>query len=400
MSDTHSTARPPRSKPAKPNPAFPLFPHAAGVWAKKIRGKLHYFGPWEDPEGALTKYEQQKEALHAGRKPRSDSDALPVKEMVNLFLIEKEERVKQGELSARTWTDYKEATDLLIKEFGKQRVVSDLGPDDFTLLRRKMAKNWGPHRLGKTIQCVRCVFRYAYDADLIDRPVRYGPGFDRPSQKTMRLHKAKQVVRLFTAEEVRHMVNGTLIVGEQGPKLARAGVQLRAMILLGINCGFGNSDCGQLPLSALDLDGGWINFPRPKTGIPRRCPLWQETIAALKEVLAVRKEPKDKAHARLVFVTKYGESWAKDIADSPITKETRKLLDELGINGHRNFYVLRHTHRTVSDGAKDQPAADHIMGHEPAHMSTTYREAIADERLKAVSDHVWAWLFALLKNKK
>ena len=49
--------------------------------------------------------------------------------------------------------------------------------------------------------------------------------------------------------------------------------------------------------------------------------------------------------------------------------------------------------RTVADEARDQPAADHIMGHEVAHMSSVYREKISDARLKAVSDHVHAWLF-------
>ena len=49
--------------------------------------------------------------------------------------------------------------------------------------------------------------------------------------------------------------------------------------------------------------------------------------------------------------------------------------------------------RTVADGAKDQPAADHVMGHEVAHMSSVYREDISDARLAAVADHVRAWLF-------
>ncbi len=71
-----------------------------------------------------------------------------------------------------------------------------------------------------------------------------------------------------------------------------------------------------------------------------------------------------------------------------------KLLHRLGINGRKGlgFYTLRHTFRTVADEAKDQPAADYIMGHEVPHMSSVYRETISDARLKAVSDHVRGWL--------
>src|SRR5438477_5055952 len=106
MSEPHPTAPAATVKPPKPYPDFPLFPHATGRWAKKIRGQMHYFGPWTDPDGALAKYLDQKDALHAGRKPRPDSDALTVKVLANKFLNHKHALVDAGELTPRTWSEY------------------------------------------------------------------------------------------------------------------------------------------------------------------------------------------------------------------------------------------------------------------------------------------------------
>jgi integrase len=399
MSEPHPTARPSAVKPAKPYPDFPLFPHATKRWAKKIRGKMHYFGPWDDPDGALKNYLAQKDDLHAGRKPREVSEGVTVKEVCNAFLNHKRDKVDAGELSPRTWAKYREVTDLLVRQLGRSRLVVDLRPDDFTSLKKTMTKRWGPLRVADFIQHVRSVFKHAHDAELIDRPVRFGPGFDRPSQKTLRLHRAGRGPKLFTVAEVRALAYGALVVGKDGPDLVEPGATMRAMILLGINCGFGNADVAGLPLSALDLEHGWIDYPRPKTGIGRRCPIWRETVEAIRAYLAARPAPAKEEHANLVFLCRRGTPWCsvreKDRTDG-VAVQTAKLLKALGINGREGlgFYTLRHTFRTVADEARDQPAADHLMGHEVPHMSAVYRETISDARLRAVADHVRGWLFA------
>jgi len=244
------------------------------------------------------------------------------------------------------------------------------------------------------------VLKYAADNGLISKPVLYGQGFKRPSQKVLRKARNAKGLRMFEADQLRRI-------------LATASQPLKAMILLGINCGYGNNDCGQLPLAALDLEEGWVNFPRPKTGVNRRCPLWPETIDALKEAIAKRPAPKKEADAGLVFITKYRQSWSKKgwtqrhedendpkeeraVVDNPISKQMTKFLKELKL--HRpglGFYALRHTLETIGGETDRQTAVDYIMGHAPRgdDMSAVYRERIGDERLKAVTDHVRVWLF-------
>jgi integrase len=381
-------------KPPKPYPDFPLFAHSNGKWAKKIRGRLHYFGSWARPDEALEDYKRQSDALHTGSTPRPTPGELTVKTLINSFLTAKKARVDSGELTQRAWADYYTTGVRIAKYFGNGQSVSSIGPKEFEHFRASLAKLWGPTTLGNEIRRIRVIFNYAYKSDLIDRPVKFGE-FKPPSKKTMRLARAKKGPRMFEADEIRRII-------------AAAGVQLKAMVLLGVNSGFGNMDVASLPIKAVNLKTGLINFPRPKTGVPRRCPLWPETIDALRNALKARPKPKDAAYKALAFITRHGSKWDKSMViypdsknkkpkikrEQPISQEFRKKLRDLKL--HRpglGFYSLRHVFETVGGDIKDQVAVDHIMGHVDDSMAGLYREKISDARLKAVVDHVRKWLF-------
>lgn len=368
-------------KPAKPYPDFPLFPHATRRWAKKIRGQLHYFGPWDDPYGALNRFLEHKDDLYAGRPVQLRNDGVTVRHVVNRFLTSKQHLMETGELAKRTFDSYYATGKTLVAAFGRNVLAEHLGPDDFERLRRDLAKTRGPVALGNEIQRIRTVFKYAYDMELLDKPLRFGPQFKRPSRRTLRRARMEKGPRMFEAAQIRTMI-------------AAASEQLSAMILLGINCGYGNADCATLPVTALDLDGGWTNYPRPKTGVPRRAPLWPETVAALRSVIEHRPTPKDDRHSGLVFITKYGKSWFKDSPENPISRAMHRLLDKLDLyRPGLTFYALRHTFETIAGDSKDQVAVNFIMGHVDNSMSAVYRERISDDRLVSVSDVVHAWLF-------
>jgi hypothetical protein len=53
------------------------------------------------------------------------------------------------------------------------------------------------------------------------------------------------------------------------------------MVHLGINGGMHNMDVATLTIDAIDLERGFVDLPRGKTGIPRRFPLWPETVASM-----------------------------------------------------------------------------------------------------------------------
>lgn len=300
-------------RPRKPRPDFPLFPHATGRWAKKVRGRFAFFGKVaDDPDGsnALDPWLEQRDDLLAGRKPRAKGEGLTLAALTNAFLTAKQALRDSGELAARTWGTYYSTCERVLSEFGKHRLANALDAQDFGQLRSNLAKNLGAVALGNEIQRVRSLFKFAFDSGLIVAPVRFGPLFQKPSKRTIRLARQENGARMLEAAEIRAM-------------LAAAGEPLRTMLLLGINCAFGNGDIGTLPIKAIDLDGKWIAFARKKSGISRRIPLWEETAQSIRKWLPKRPAPQDLAHFGLVFITKLWTSVGTDRRGTPIRPRTR-----------------------------------------------------------------------------
>lgn len=393
-------------RPKKPGKKFPLFPHLNGSWAKKIGYKLHYFGSWKagvSAEQAKHNYDNFTERERAIKDGRVIRDANPdvhvftVAEAVNEFLNAKKHLADAGKLSHRTFFDYEATGKKITQHFGRDTALQSLGPLDFNGFRVALEKGRGDVAVGNEIQKTKVILNWVYDSDLIDNPIKTGPGFAKPSAKVKRRGRNAKGRRDFSNRHILRMI------GE-------ASTQLKAMILLGVNAGLGNHDIALLPRSAINFKTGWLNYPRHKTEVSRRVPLWPETIAALKAAIEVRPKPKSADNEGLVFITRTGQRWVRPgtraTADGTentgiwidsISMETRKLLLTLGIKREGvGFYGLRRTLETVGGETKDQVAVDALMGHaaDSDDMGAVYREDISDQRLIDVVEHVKTWLYS------
>lgn len=377
-----------RKKPPKPYSDFPLTAHRNGQWCKKIKGRIYYFGT--DADAALLKYLDTRESIQAGRPIENDnSDGCRLKDAVNSFLTAKQHRVHSGELSVFTFRDYQKTCARLIEHFGKTRRVSTLGPRDFEKFRASLADGLGPTSVGDFVRRSRIFFKFCYDTELIEKPIRYGQSFLEPSKRAIRKarqeHQQLHGLRMYEADQIRTM-------------LKTANQPTHAAILLGINCAFGATDIACLPKNAVDLATGWIDFPRPKTSVARSIPLWTETIISLREAIITRPDPTDSADDGLCFITARGARYVRPSGKSRVDVIARNFDHLLTTHGYKRkglgFYALRHTFETVAGGTRDQIAVDVIMGHVDGTMASHYRQRVEPERLVAVTNYVHDWLFA------
>ncbi|MCP4782489.1 MAG: tyrosine-type recombinase/integrase [Fuerstiella sp.] len=386
------------NKPAKPYPEFPLYAHRNRQWAKKIKGKTWFFGIWGDPDASLQAYLDQVDDIQAGRDPRRQAgvatpDGVTISDMVNLYLGALEAKSKRGEITGRHFSDCIRTGKVIVEHFGRKATAGGLKASDFAAFRESFPSTWGLAKTATEIQRIRTVFKWAAESEIINGIPNFGPEFKKPPKRASRIAKAEQQAQngdlAYSSEELRQL-------------LAASSGWLKASILLGINCGFGNADCGRLQSSHIDFDSGWYDLPRIKTGIPRQCYVWTETRNAIQDAMAQRPVAKNEDDDALCFLTSHGRPvyWESTSESGTVSrcdnvgKGFSKLVRACGLQRQgRGFYSLRRTFETVASGSKDQVAVDFVMGHSDESMAAVYRQGIEDQRLIDVAEHVRQWLW-------
>ncbi|KAA5540281.1 tyrosine-type recombinase/integrase [Roseiconus nitratireducens] len=359
----------------------PLSIHkASGLWCKVRKGKRHYFEKVaDDPEG--TESLAQWYELLAGKEPKRNG-ITTIKDVAEAWMQDKRDLLdaKEPELVQDTFDFYKKSCELVFESLGKDTDAESLTPKDFAQLRRDLAKRYGPTALKNRIGNVRSMFNFAVDEGLLKKPAHFGKRFKPPAAKVMRRVRLKKGDQDFTAGEIHTFLD------KVEPKW-------RAMILLGVQAGFGNEDVAFLKSEFIDLESGWLNWPREKTATKRRVPLWAETIQAIRDTIESHPGGSD-----YLFVGNRGRDYIdyNRTGNNRISGAFKPVLKSVGLpETGRGFYCFRRTFETQAEACGDIIAVKHVMGHIPGEndMSARYRQRVVDKRLRRVVETVHGWLY-------
>lgn len=344
----------------QPIERFPVKPRADGRFQKRIRGRLHYFGDGSaDRSKALAEYNAVKDDLYAGRVPKPAAGTYSLGAIAEMFLADKE-----GEVSADHYRQHVRALSRFVKRLGDDR-IGDPSPDDFASYGRYLRGKLGPYAYNRERASILCMYNHAEEQDWIARAPKFGKGFKRAPKRELR---AGRKVRLLSRDEINAL-------------LGHAVGNLYAMILLGLNGGFGARDCATLHWDKIDMDRGVCTHARAKNGIPRTVMLWPETLHALKRLKRI--------NAR-VFNTQRGGQW-NAIAIAHRFEKCAKAA-EVKLPKGVGLGACRHTFATFANEVRDTDARRHIMGRLLPNLDDLYVEMLFEQRLKAVTDHVRARL--------
>jgi integrase len=392
------------NKPQKPRPDFPLFAHNNGQWAKKVKGKMYFFGSWkDDPKGdaAVKELAERLPGVLAGtdhfRHLATTKGGMTVGELMGRYIAQRRIDLGAGTLSGNTFGYYCTELEWFVEWAKTGTPVASLRPEHFAgyvthLIETRKCKS---HARKRVVATIKTMFRWGAGNGLCPLP-NFGTSFKAPSTTKEALRKEK--VRAGEEDHLDRIVNG-----EEIDKLLNLSQpNMKAIILLGINCGLGPADIGRLRWRNIKA-GCMLVYPRPKTGNQRIGYLWTKTQKALERVKMLKHTAeayaKDGDNA-LVFITKKRQAYFRE---EPIIENGKtvgmRIANAVSITFCRtvkkaalkgvSFYRLRHTFKTLGKRARDRDALNLCMGHKTNSVEEGYdHEQIPFKRVIRVARKV------------
>lgn len=338
-----------------------------GRWAKKIDGQIKYFGRGTEEEARQELIDFLASSNHSSTPSRPmEGKDLHIADMLREWCDKRVYNVQTGTLNSQTLAEYRIVTERLVGLDRRGRLMRRFLAEDVDLPAdiRDAVGTASPEITKK-----RCVY-----ATTLLRAVGISLKIPKPTKAEIRKYKAQQPRKLMSAREFEVL-------------LSAACPTMRAALLLGLNCGFHSIDAARLEWT--HIKSGVIDHPRQKTGIARQCPLWPETLAALRDADFGLPGP--------ILRTQRGNPLIVDhesgTRTNMVSQRIRRLRSKAGMIRPITFCWLRSTFRTIVDHHPDLSAVRRIMGHEVGDgAESTYIQAIHPDRLKAVCDIVRNWL--------
>jgi len=359
-----------RSRRKRRSDKFPLTLHPTGQYCKKIKGRIRYFGT--DKKKALERYLAQATYLHGSQSlmQKGSNGKMTLKQLCDLYLQYQHSRLLAGALTPKHYNDDIKSLGRLMSFLGQSCRIESISTLDIQSYKRKLQSVYSVNRQNLHIGIMKAMFHWARRNDVLETI----PNIDAISKgKTVRKEMCT-----FNSQQIKKL-------------LSAANVKMQAMIWLGLNCGFGCTDCGKLKWKDLDLRNGRVRFPRNKTGVGRNFPLWPETIEALKKL------PRS---GQLVFYTSQGQSWVTTVIKingngereylsiNRITPVFSRLMKKARIQVPKGtgFYALRRTAATMAARSGDPFAVQRLLGHVDLTMATRYVQDVSEQTDRVIEN--------------
>lgn len=325
-------------------------------------GRRIYLG--SDKNQALAKYHQLGLGVEPVQRELAPPVTITAKNLANRFLVAQQANWRSPKTTLKCYKDW---LGRFIKDHPQLR-IADFTVEKFAAWKLSLKeRGYSPESINHYLGAVRAMFTFAEETDIVEK----APKLKRVRNET-RPRAGSTEKPLYTLVDLNRL-------------LKKADLQLKAMIMLALNCGFGPKDIQDLTWD--HIDGERVTLPRSKTGVCQTYLLWLETHALLEEIqqrraaliarMARRRvQHCDNGH---VFMTRFWKSWSKDA----VAEQFRKLCKKAEVPCY-GFYRLRHCASTAMSLVATPHVHRKFMRHSQLQQQVTYTHTPDAEVDKAV----------------